>query len=159
MGLMVLLPCYPWPLEQSSSSTTPTTITVIIQIFTQNTSVLSLFNYLNVFIVIMCYDYECHAFNSVNYFYYLIFSNRETANIGLVSSVGRAPARQSGGRRFKSSSSKLFFVHPNFIKKCTQSVSLVVHYMIFIIKSRIPLWCILLLPLPRLYRNLGVIPG
>ena len=27
--------------------------------------------------------------------------NRATANIGLVSSVGRAPARQFGGRRFK----------------------------------------------------------
>ena len=38
---------------------------------------------------------------------------RETANIGLDSSVGRAPARQSGGRRFKSRSSKFFFVHPN----------------------------------------------
>ena len=37
--------------------------------------------------------------------------NRETANVGLDSSVGRAPARQSGGRRFKSRSSKFFFVH------------------------------------------------
>ena len=43
------------------------------------------------------------------------WQNRETANTGLVSSVGRAPAHQSGGRRFKSSSSKFFFVHPNFI--------------------------------------------
>ena len=32
-------------------------------------------------------------------------------------------------------------------------------YMMFIEKSRIPLWCIPLLPIPRLYRNLGVIPG
>ena len=32
--------------------------------------------------------------------------NRETANVGLDSSVGRAPARHSGGRRFKSCSSK-----------------------------------------------------
>ena len=36
--------------------------------------------------------------------------------IGLDSSVGRAPARQSGGRRFKSRSSKFFFVHPNSSK-------------------------------------------
>ena len=28
--------------------------------------------------------------------------------------VGRAPARQSGGRRFKSRSSQFFFVHPKF---------------------------------------------
>ena len=41
------------------------------------------------------------------------WQNRETANVGLDSSVGRAPARQSGGRRFKSRSSKFFFVHPN----------------------------------------------
>ena len=41
------------------------------------------------------------------------WQNRETANIGLVSSVGREPARQSGGRRFKSRSSQFFFVHPN----------------------------------------------
>ena len=33
------------------------------------------------------------------------WQNRETANVGLDSSVGRAPARQSGGRRFKSRSS------------------------------------------------------
>ena len=43
------------------------------------------------------------------------WQNRETANIGLVSSVGRAPARQSGGRRFKSRFSKFFFVHPKNI--------------------------------------------
>ena len=41
------------------------------------------------------------------------WQNRETANVGLDSSVGRAPARQSGGRRFKSRSSQFFFVHPN----------------------------------------------
>ena len=41
--------------------------------------------------------------------------NRETANIGLVSSVGRAPARQSGGRKFKSRSRQLFFVDPKLI--------------------------------------------
>ena len=43
------------------------------------------------------------------------WQNRETANIGLVSLVGRAPARQSGGRRFKSRSSQYFFVHPKCI--------------------------------------------
>ena len=43
------------------------------------------------------------------------WQNRETTNIGLVTSVGRAPARQSGGCRFKSHSSKFFFVHPKFI--------------------------------------------
>ena len=57
--------------------------------------------------------------------------NRETANVGLDSSVGRAPARQSGGRRFKSRSSQFFFVHPNLSKICTQSVSLVVYYMTY----------------------------
>ena len=40
------------------------------------------------------------------------WQNRETANIWLVSSVGRALVRQSGGRRFKSCSSQFFFVHP-----------------------------------------------
>ena len=40
------------------------------------------------------------------------WQSRETANIGRVSTVGKAPARQSGGRRFKSRSSKFFFVHP-----------------------------------------------
>ena len=39
------------------------------------------------------------------------WQNRETANVGLDSSVGRAPARQSGGRVFKSRSCKFFFVH------------------------------------------------
>ena len=59
------------------------------------------------------------------------WQNRETANVWLDSSVGRAPARQSGGRRFKSRSSQFFFVHPNLSKIfCTQSVSLVVYYMI-----------------------------
>ena len=42
------------------------------------------------------------------------WQNRETANIGLVSSVGRAPARQSGGHRFKTRSSKFVFVHPKY---------------------------------------------
>ena len=41
--------------------------------------------------------------------------NRETANIGLVSSVGRVLAHQSGGRRFKYRSSQFVFVHPKFI--------------------------------------------
>ena len=41
----------------------------------------------------------------------------ETANVGLVSSVGRALARQSVGRRFKSHSSKFFPVHPNLSPK------------------------------------------
>ena len=66
------------------------------------------------------------------------WQNRDTANIGLVSSVGRAPIRHSRGRRFKSRSSNFVFVHPKFIKKCTQSVSFVVHCMIFIETSRIP---------------------
>ena len=34
---------------------------------------------------------------------------------------------------FKSRSSKFFFVHPKLLKICTQSVSLVVYYMIQII--------------------------
>ena len=57
----------------------------------------------------------------------------ETPNVGLDSSVGRAPARQPGGRRFKSRSSKFVFVYPNLSKICTQSVSLVVYYMILFI--------------------------
>ena len=58
------------------------------------------------------------------------WQNRETANVGLVSSVGRAPARQSGGRRFKSRSSKFSLVHPNLSKNVfSQSVFLVVYYM------------------------------
>ena len=44
-----------------------------------------------------------------------IEKNRETANIALVSSVGRAPVRQSGGHRFKSRSSQFVFVHPKSI--------------------------------------------
>ena len=59
--------------------------------------------------------------------------NRETANIGLVSSVGRALACQSGGRMFKSRSSQFFFVHLKLIWKCTQSVSLVVYDIILYI--------------------------
>ena len=42
-----------------------------------------------------------------------IDKNRETANIGLVTSVGRAPARQTGGRSFKSSSSQFVIVQRN----------------------------------------------
>ena len=37
---------------------------------------------------------------------------------------------------FKSRSSKFFFVHPNLSKNCTQSVSLVVYYMIVILEIR-----------------------
>ena len=70
------------------------------------------------------------------------WQNRETANVGLDSSVGRAPARQSGGRRFKSRSSQFSLFIQIYLKICTQSVSLVVYYMTFIKKSRIPLWCI-----------------
>ena len=43
-------------------------------------------------------------------------------------------------------------------KICTQSVSLVVYYMTFIQKSY-PFMVHPLLPVPRSYRNLGVIPG
>ena len=43
--------------------------------------------------------------------------NRETTNIGLVSSAGRASARQSESRRFKSRLSKFVFVHPKFIMR------------------------------------------
>ena len=42
------------------------------------------------------------------------WQNREITNVGLNSSVGKAPARQSRGRRFKScSSSNFVLVHPN----------------------------------------------
>ena len=70
----------------------------------------------------------------------------------------------------KSRSSKFFFVHPKFTYKCTQSVSMVVYYMYnvhYIYRKKLymymytasPLWCIHLLPLPWLYRNLGMISG
>ena len=48
--------------------------------------------------------------------------------------------------------------HPNLSGICTQSVSLVVYYMTFIKKSY-PFMVHPLLPVPRSYRNLGVIPG
>ena len=54
--------------------------------------------------------------------------NRDTANIGLDSSVGRAPARSFGGRWFESHSSQ-FFVQP---RKSFQNLP-----------SQFPLWFIL----------------
>ena len=63
--------------------------------------------------------------------------NKEKFTRAGLEPVGRAPARQSGGRRFKSRSSKYFFVHPNLSKICTQSVCLVVYYMIKIIKIQL----------------------
>ena len=47
-----------------------------------------------------------------------ILTTYGVANIWLVSSIGRAPARQSGGRRFKSRSSKLSL----FIKIISKNV-------------------------------------
>ena len=62
------------------------------------------------------------------------WQNRETAKVGQDISVGRAPARHSGGRRFKSRSSQFvicsLFIQ-NLYKQCTQSVSLVVYWMLF----------------------------
>ena len=55
------------------------------------------------------------------------WQNRETVNIGLVSSVGRAPARQSGGRRFESRSSHFCL----FIQNLSKNVP-----------SQFPLWFI-----------------
>ena len=69
--------------------------------------------------------------------------NRESANVGQDSSVGRAPARQSGGRRLKSRSRKCFLVHPNLSKNVfSQSVFLVVYYMIKtkLLKLTVSLW-------------------
>ena len=66
------------------------------------------------------------------------WQNRETANVGLDSSVGRAPARQSGGRRFKSRSSQFSLFIQIYLKICTQSVSLVVYYMILLLLKVIP---------------------
>ena len=45
------------------------------------------------------------------------WQNRETANIGLDSSVGRAPARQSGGHRFKSRSGQFSLFIQIYLKK------------------------------------------
>ena len=47
-----------------------------------------------------------HLFPIVKELCIKFWQNRETANVGLDSSVGRAPTRQSGGRRFKSRSSQ-----------------------------------------------------
>ena len=98
------------------------------------------------------------AYYIFNLRYILDEQRKLTANVGLDSSVGRAPARQSGGRRFKSRSSQFSLFIQNLSKICTQSVSLVVYYMTFIKKSY-PFMVHPLLPVPRLYRNLGVIPG
>ena len=56
------------------------------------------------------------------------WQNRETANVGLDSSVGRAPARQSGGRRFKSRSSNFVFVHPNLSGNYFNFLKAITHY-------------------------------
>ena len=53
--------------------------------------------------------------------------NKETANVGLDSSVGRAPARQSGGRRFKSRSSQFSLFIQIYLKS---------------VPSQFPLWFI-----------------
>ena len=53
--------------------------------------------------------------------------NKDIDKIGRDSSVGRVPARQSGGRRFKCCSSKFFFVHQNLSKN---------------VPSQFPLWFI-----------------
>ena len=66
--------------------------------------------------------------------------NRETANIGLVSSIGRAPARQSGGRRFKSCSSQFFFVHSKLIWNRTQSYPLMVYPLTALFPGCIITW-------------------
>ena len=55
------------------------------------------------------------------------WQNRETANVGLDSSVGRAPARQSGGRRFKSRSSQFSLFIQIYLKS---------------VPSQFPLWFI-----------------
>ena len=56
------------------------------------------------------------------------WQNRETANVGLDSSVGRAPARQSGGRRFKSRSSQFSLFILIYLKS---------------VPSQFPLWFIM----------------
>ena len=58
--------------------------------------------------------------NKKNYRYW---QNRETANVGLDSSVGRAPACQSGGRRFKSRSSQFSLFIQTYLKRITLQVS------------------------------------
>ena len=79
--------------------------------------------------------------------------------LGVVITILKGKLHPKSRIKFKSRFRQFSFVNPIFILKCTQSVSLVVYYMIFIEKSCIPLWSIPLLTLPRLYRNLGVIPG
>ena len=61
----------------------------------------------------------------------------ETANVGLDSSVGLAPTRQSGGRRFKSRSRKFVYVYLTLSKICTQSVSIVVYHIEFVLCYRV----------------------
>ena len=63
------------------------------------------------------------------------WQNRETAKVGLDSSVGRAPARQSGGRRFKSRSSNFFFLHPNLFFIYNQTLPKGMNQTLFINRS------------------------
>ena len=69
------------------------------------------------------------------------WQNRETANVGLDSSVGRAPTRQSGGRRFKSRSSQFSLFIQIYLKSVPSQFPLwFITWHLY--KSRIPLWCI-----------------
>ena len=70
-----------------------------------------------------------------NYFLSCNKPQGETANVGLDSSVGRAPARQSGGRRFKSRSSQFSLFIQIYLKSVPSQFPLVVYYMTFIKKS------------------------
>ena len=83
-------------------------------------------------------------------------TNRETANIGLVSSVveRRHVSPEVAGSDPALVNFSLFI--QNYLKICTQSVSLVVYYMIFTEKKLYP-FMVHPLTLPRLYHNLGVI--
>ena len=69
--------------------------------------------YIYIYIYIFCTNFHknVHNFQTNNLTYKV-----RRSQVGLDSSVGRALARQSGGRRFKSRSSTFFVVHPNLSK-------------------------------------------
>ena len=65
-----------------------------------------------------------------------ILKNRETTNnTGLVSSVGRAPARQSGGRRFKSRSSQFCLCSSQIYLEISTVIFLLCEFPFFIAPS------------------------
>ena len=68
------------------------------------------------------------------------WQNRETANVGLDSSVGRALARQSRGRRFKSRSSQFVIVHPNLLQNYIHTMQTNLWFIVTLVEGYTYLW-------------------